>query len=72
MILTVSMIVLGILGRLSSIVLVTLLGLHYLYTPVRILDIALLVSVIWVISFGTGRFSFWQWDEHWVNSYDGA
>jgi CDP-diacylglycerol--glycerol-3-phosphate 3-phosphatidyltransferase len=71
MILTASMIVLGILGRFAAIVLVTLLGLYYLYSPVEILEIVLLVSVIWVISFGTGRFNLWLWDEHWVNRYDG-
>jgi CDP-diacylglycerol--glycerol-3-phosphate 3-phosphatidyltransferase len=66
-----SMIVLGILGRFSAIFLVTLLGLYYSYSPVETLEIVLLVSVIWIISFGTGRFNLWRWDEHWVNRYDG-
>jgi hypothetical protein len=28
--------------------------------------------VIWLLLLGTGRFSLWQEDDHWLNGYDGS
>jgi len=70
--LTTISVLIGFIGRLSAVVLATLLGWHYLSHPVNIADVILLCSVIWIMLMGTGRFSFWKWDEDWVNRYDGA
>ena len=66
------LILLGILGRLSSLALILVLDWHYLMYPVGLPDITMLFCVVWVMSLGTGRYSLWQWDEKWVHRYDGA
>jgi CDP-diacylglycerol--glycerol-3-phosphate 3-phosphatidyltransferase len=72
MILTTILVLIGFMGRFAGILLVVLLGLYYRSTQLFIIDVILLASVIWVISFGTGRYSIWQWDEDWINRYDGT
>ncbi len=62
----------GIAGRIFSLTLIILLANHYSSSPLQLIDEALLFTVCWVMIFGTGRFSLWKWDSHWVNRYDGT
>ncbi|MDG2090051.1 MAG: CDP-alcohol phosphatidyltransferase family protein [Gammaproteobacteria bacterium] len=66
------MISLGINGRFFAIILSCLLCWHFLSYEMQFLDGILLVSVIWVMQFGTGKFSLSIRDDNWVNRYDGA
>ena len=66
------LILLGVSGRAASVLLIALLGWHYSGGSLQAIDIALLCSVVWLMLLGTGRFSFWQADEDWVNRHDGA
>ncbi|MGC9519621.1 MAG: CDP-alcohol phosphatidyltransferase family protein [Desulfuromonadaceae bacterium] len=62
----------GILGRVSALLLVLLLGWHYtIYMP-GVLDYILLSATLWLLVLGPGRFNLYSWDEEWVNRYDGA
>ena len=67
-----AMILLGVNGRLFAIILSCLLCWFYLSHNMLKLDVILLCLVIWVMQFGTGKYSLWLWDDHWVNRYDGA
>ena len=51
---------------------VSLLGWYYISNPLLPVDYVLFCSVVWVLLLGTGRFSLWQEDDHWLNRYDGA
>ncbi|MEX0964013.1 MAG: CDP-alcohol phosphatidyltransferase family protein [Pseudohongiellaceae bacterium] len=66
------MIVLGFAGRYFSLILVSLLGWYYMSNALLAVDYVLFCSVIWLLLLGTGRFSLWQEDDHWLNRYDGA
>lgn len=66
------MIVLGVAGRTFSLILVGLLSGYYLFNPLLPVDYVLFCSVVWLLLLGTGRFSLWQEDDHWLNRYDGA
>ena len=67
-----TMILFGINGRFFAIILSCLLCWHFKTYNMETLDAVLLVSVIWVMQFGTGKYSLWIWDDRWVNRYDGA
>ena len=47
-------------------------GWYYISNPLLPVDYVLFCSVVWVLLLGTGRFSLWQEDDHWLNRYDGA
>ncbi len=66
------MIFIGINGRFFAIILSCLLCWFFLSYDMQKLDVILLASVIWVMQFGTGKYSLWLWDEEWVNRYDGG
>tara|TARA_B110000858_G_scaffold198281_1_gene263718 strand:+ start:23226 stop:24398 length:1173 start_codon:yes stop_codon:yes gene_type:complete len=66
------MIILGIAGRYFSLILVSLLGWYYMSNPLLPVDYILFCSVVWLLLLGTGRFSLWTEDDHWLNGYDGA
>jgi len=66
------MILLGILGRFFAIILSCLLCWFFLSYEMQIFDAILLILVIYVMQFGTGKFSLWLWDDLWVHRYDGA
>jgi CDP-diacylglycerol--glycerol-3-phosphate 3-phosphatidyltransferase len=66
------MIMLGVAGRCFSLILISLLAWYYLSNPLLPVDYVLFCSVIWLLLLGTGRFSLWQEDDHWLNRYDGA
>jgi len=65
-------VLLGLAGRVAALVLVSLLGIHYLEIPLDTSGTLLLLSLVWVMSLGTGAYNLWTWDENWVNRYDGA
>jgi len=62
----------GIAGRISALVLVLLLGWHFLTHTFDLTGFILILSTVWVMQLGTGRYSLWLRDEDWVNRYDGA
>jgi len=66
------MVLLGIAGRYFSVLLIGLLAWYYITNPLLPVDYVLLCCVIWLLLLGTGRFSLWQEDDHWLNGYDGA
>jgi CDP-diacylglycerol--glycerol-3-phosphate 3-phosphatidyltransferase len=66
------LILLGIAGRIACLVLVGLLGWRYSEHPMHAFDFALFCIAIWQMLLGTGRFSLWTEDEHWINRHDGA
>lgn len=72
MLLSSLMILLGILGRFFAIILSCLLCWFFLSYDMHYFDTILLVLVIWIMQFGTGKFSLWLWDELWVHRYDGS
>lgn len=70
--LTCTMLLLGIAGRYFSLLLLGVLAWYSLSHPLEPLLALLICGVIWLLLFGTGRFSLWLEDERWLNSYDGA
>ena len=66
------MILLGICGRFFAVILSCLLAWFYISFEMQLLDSLLLIIIIWIMQFGTGKFSLWIWDDLWVNRYDGA
>jgi CDP-diacylglycerol--glycerol-3-phosphate 3-phosphatidyltransferase len=56
----------------GCLLLIGLLGSHSIEHSLLSVDYALLFSVIWLMLLGTGRFSLWEEDHHWINRYDGA
>ena len=67
-----AMLLLGIAGRYFSLLLVGLLGWYYMSNPLLPVDYVLFCCVVWLLLLGTGRFSLWTEDDHWLNRYDGA
>jgi len=67
-----AMLLLGIAGRYFSLILVGLLGWYYMSNPLLTVDYILFCCVVWLLLLGTGRFSLWTEDDHWLNRYDGA
>ena len=66
------MILLGVAGRYFSLILVSLLGWYYMSNPLLPVDYVLFCAVVWLLLLGTGRFSLWTEDDHWLNGFDGA
>jgi len=67
-----AMLLLGIAGRYFSLILVGLLSWYYMSNPLLPVDYVLFCCVVWLLLLGTGRFSMWAEDDHWLNRYDGA
>jgi len=66
------MLILGVAGRYFSLLLVGLLSWYYISNPMLAVDYILFSCVVWLLLLGTGGFSLWQEDDHWLNGYDGA
>ena len=66
------MVLLGVAARYFCLLLVGLLGWFYIENPMQPVDYALFCCVVWCMLLGSGRFSLWQEDDHWINRYDGA
>jgi len=62
----------GILARVSALVLIVLSGFYFMRHSMDFTGVCLMVSTIWMLLLGSGRYSLWKWDEDWVNRYDGA
>ena len=71
-VLTAITILLGIAGRYFALLLVGLLGWFYNSNEMLPVDYILFCCVVWSLLLGSGRFSLWQGDDHWLNRYDGA
>ena len=71
-VLTALSILLGIAGRCFGLLLIALSGWYYSGNPMQAVDHVLFCCVVWSMLLGSGRFSLWQEDEHWINRYDGA
>lgn len=69
---SVAMIALGLAGRLGALFLIVLLGWHFPGNADSVAGSLLIFSTVWIMLLGTGHFSLWQWDDHWVNRHDGA
>lgn len=57
----------GIAGRVGALMLLLLLSWHYPADHLGLLGYTIIVSVVWLLLLGTGRFSLWQGDDRWVN-----
>lgn len=68
----VCLVFLGLMGRLGCLILIVLLGAHFPGSPDTPAAVLFIVSCVWVMVLGTGRFSLWQWDDVWVRRHDGA
>ncbi|MCF7797599.1 MAG: CDP-alcohol phosphatidyltransferase family protein [Lentisphaeria bacterium] len=66
------MILVGVAGRIGALALIGFMGWHYLSHPILLSDYLAIFSLVWLLLLGTGKFSLWQWDEDWVNRYDGT
>ena len=66
----------GCLGRLGALLLLATLGVQAVDTHANgSLRWAIYAAVFlssWILLLGTGRFSLWNWDDRWVQRYDGA
>ena len=62
------LILLGIMGRATALVLILLIG----WINSSHLNSLVLPMSVWILVLGTGHFSLWTWDDDWVNRYDGA
>ena len=62
----------GIAGRFFALMLIALLSWYYINNPMQILDYWLFCCVVWSLLLGSGHFSLWLKDDHWLNRYDGT
>lgn len=66
----------GCLGRLGALLLLATLGMQgaelLANDTARWALCAAVFFSSWILLLGTGRFSLWRWDDHWVQRYDGA
>jgi phosphatidylglycerophosphate synthase len=67
-----SLILLGFAGRFGALILIILLGWRYPIGDITIWGSLLIFTTSWILLLGTGRFSLWQWDDDWVQRYDGT
>ena len=65
-------VLLGFAGRYFALLLLGLLGWYYIGNEMLLVDYILFCCVVWSLLLGSGRFSLWQEDGHWLNRYDGA
>ena len=65
-------VLLGFAGRYFALLLLGLLGWYYTGNEMLLVDYILFCCVVWSLLLGSGRFSLWQEDDHWLNRYDGA
>lgn len=65
------LVLLGVAGRIGAIAILVLIGLMQGAEPVDAITTIIIVSSAWLALTGTGCFSLWQWDDHWVNRRDG-
>jgi CDP-diacylglycerol--glycerol-3-phosphate 3-phosphatidyltransferase len=66
-----AMIVLGFGGRIGALVLLGLLTCYFPAVSLQSAMVAVMVSAVWILLLGCGRFSLWQYDDRWITRYDG-
>ena len=66
------MIVLGFGGRIGALLLLVLLACYFPAASLHSALGAVIVSAVWILLLGCGRFSLWQGDDRWVTRYDGS
>lgn len=64
-------VVLGLASRVAALILLVLIALLQGDKPIDAIIAVMVFSCAWLMLLGAGRFSLWQWDDHWVNSRDG-
>lgn len=62
-----TLVLFGIAGRIGALILLLLLSWHYPADHLGLLGYSIIVSVVWLLLLGTGRFSLWQGDDRWVD-----
>ncbi|HWV14996.1 MAG TPA: CDP-alcohol phosphatidyltransferase family protein [Cellvibrio sp.] len=65
-------VLLGFVGRIGALVLLLLISWQYPSATTSVEGCLLILCLCALALFGSGRFSLWQWDDRWVNRYDGA
>lgn len=66
-----SMIILGLVARLGAVIIVITLAFVHGENPIDNVTALIIFSSVWLMLLGSGDFSLWQWDDHWVNRRDG-
>lgn len=62
----------GFVGRLGALLLLITIGWQYPFAVITTEGYLLIIGLSAIALLGGGRFSLWQWDDRWVNRYDGA
>ncbi len=65
------MVLFGLAARAGALVILILVALAQNDNAVNIINAAIIFPSVWLMLLGSGRFSLWQWDDHWVNRRDG-
>lgn len=72
----VAMIACGFAARIGALVMILLMAWQFQIDPASTSLSALFTvhvfCTVWIMLMGSGRFSLWQWDDSWVQRYDGA
>ncbi len=66
------MILLGIVGRIGALVILLMVTVVQADMTLTLDVIVIFFACVSIMLFGTGKFSFWQWDDHWINRRDGG
>ncbi len=66
-----AMVLLGIAGRVGALLVLVLIGLLQAATTIDAITAIIIFTATGLMLLGTGRFSFWQGDDRWVNRRDG-
>lgn len=61
----------GFMGRVAALGLLIMVTFLHGNEILNAITLTIIFSSVWLMLLGTGRFSFWQWDDHWVNRRDG-
>lgn len=67
-----ALILTGVAGRAACLMLIGLLANYFAGHELHSIDAIVFCGVVWLMLFGTGRYSLWLPDDHWLNRYDGA
>jgi CDP-diacylglycerol---glycerol-3-phosphate 3-phosphatidyltransferase len=65
------MVLLGVIGRVGALVIVLMVAFVQADMAPTLSVIVIFSVCVSIMLFGTGKFSFWQWDDHWVNRRNG-
>lgn len=65
------MVLLGFAGRFGAIAILLIAGVMHTDDTIDLLSLILIICSTSVMLLGTGHFSLWRWDDHWINRRDG-